>query len=400
MTELVNASRHKLKAGTPWWRDERWRALAAQVVTVAVILAVLFFLINNMILNREAQGRPFSYEFMDNIAGFPVAMSLIPLDLDSTITRVMVAGILNTLLAGVVSILLSTVVGFLIGIMRLSANYLIAKLATAYIEIFRNIPLLVQLSFWYFGVLKLLPQQKDSLSLFQGAFLNVRGLYLPRPFAEPSFALVAAALVIGIVATIGMRFWAIRSQAATGRTFPVFSAGLALVIGLPVLVWLAVALLLGAPLSCEYPALQGFNFQGGFVILPEFSALILGLSMYTAAYIAEDFRAGLRSVRPSLIQAGLATGLTRWQVLRFVVAPQAIRIIIPSLFNQYVRLLKFTSVASIIGVTELTGAAMLVNARDFHPVTFLGAVAVTYLVIFYALSLLGRALYARFAVRA
>jgi general L-amino acid transport system permease protein len=385
MTELVNSSRQKLKTGTPWWRDERWRALAAQVITVVVILAVLFFLINNMILNREAQGRPFSYEFMDNVAGFPVAMSLIPLDLDSTITRVMVAGILNTLLAGVVSIFLSTIVGFLVGILRLSSNYLIAKIATAYIEIFRNIPLLVQLSFWYFGVLKLLPQQKGSLSLFQAAFLNVRGLYLPRPFAEPSFALVAVAFVIGIVATIALRFWAIRRQAATGRTFPVFGAGLALVVGLPVLIWLAVALLLGRPLTWEYPSLQGFNFQGGFVILPEFSALVLGLSMYTAAYIAEIVRGGIQAVSHGQTEASLALGLRRSWTLRLVIIPQALRIIVPPLTSQYLNVFKNSTLAVFVGfpdfVSVFTGTVLNQTGREVE------VMAIT-MVFYLAISLL------------
>jgi general L-amino acid transport system permease protein len=368
MTDLADTSRRKQKTGTPWWRDERWRALAAQIITVVVVLAVLFFLINNMVVNREAQGRPFSYAFMNNIAGFPVAMSLIPLTLDSTITRVMVAGILNTLLAGAVSILLSTIVGFLVGIMRLSSNYLVAKLGTAYVEIFRNIPLLVQLSFWYFGVLKLLPQQKDSINLFDSAFLNVRGLYLPRAFAEPSFVLVAAALIVGIVATVTLRYWAVRRQAATGRTFPIFSAGFALILGLPILIWLVVAALVGAPLTWDYPSLQGFNFQGGFVILPEFSALVLGLSMYTAAYIAEIVRGGVQAVSHGQTEAASALGLRRSWTLRLIIVPQALRIIVPPLTSQYLNVFKNSTLAVFVGfpdfVSVFTGTILNQTGRE------------------------------------
>ena len=210
MTDIADPRRSRVESVTPWWRDERWRGIFAQVVTVLIIIVVMGFLISNMIANREAQGRPFSYDFMENIAGFPVAMSLIHLDLSSTITRVMVAGMLNTALAGVISIILATIIGFIVGIARLSPNYLMARLAAAYIEIFRNIPLLVQLSFWYFGVLKLMPQQKDSISVFSGAYLNVRGLYLPRPIPEQGMLAVILALVVGIVATIVVRRWATR----------------------------------------------------------------------------------------------------------------------------------------------------------------------------------------------
>jgi general L-amino acid transport system permease protein len=388
MTDIAEARRRSKESATPWWRDERWRGLAAQIIAVLVIGSVLFFLISNMIINREAQGRPFSYDFMNNIAGFPVAMSLIHLDLDSTITRVMVAGMLNTMLAGVVSIILSTIVGFVIGIARLSPNYLIARLAAAYIEVFRNIPLLVQLSFWYFGVLKLMPQQKDSISLFNGVFLNVRGLNLPRPIAEPSFTLVIAAFVIGITATVLIRFWAVRRQAATGQLFPIITTGLALIIGLPVLVWLAVAALFGAPLGWEYPVLQGFNFQGGIVILPELNALLLGLSFYTAAYIAEIVRGGIQAVSHGQTEAASALGLRRSWILRLVVVPQALRIIVPPLTSQYLNVIKNSSLAVFVGfpdfVSLFTGTILNQTGRE---VEVMAVTMLFYLVISLLISL-------------
>jgi general L-amino acid transport system permease protein len=382
MTDIAEARRHKPDSATPWWRDERWRGLVAQVLTVLVIALVLFFLINNMIINREAQGRPFSYDFMNNIAGFPVAMSLIPLDLNSTITRVMVAGILNTMLAGVVSIVLATIIGFVIGVARLSHNYLIAKLATAYIEVFRNIPLLVQLSFWYFGVLKLMPQQKDSISLFQGAFLNVRGLYVPKPILQGSFSAVIIAFVGGIAATVIIRRWALHRQADTGERFPILLAGLGLVIGLPALVWLLIGAVIGAPLAWEYPVLQGFNFQGGIVVLPEFNALVIGLSVYTAAYIAEIVRGGIQAVSHGQTEAALALGLKRSWTLRLVIVPQSLRIIVPPLTSQYLNIIKNSTLAVFVGypdfVSLFTGTILNQTGRE---VEVMAVTMVFYLVI-------------------
>lgn len=368
MTDIAEARRPSKESATPWWRDERWRGLIAQGITVLVIAAVLFFLINNMIANREAQGRPFSYDFMNNIAGFPVAMSMIPLDLNSTITRVMVAGILNTMLAGVVSILLATIIGFIVGIARLSPNYLISRMAAGYIEVFRNIPLLVQLSFWYFGVLKLMPQQKDSISLFDGAFLNVRGLFIPRPIVQGSFAAVVIAVIIGIVATTLIHRWSVQRQAATGERFPVLTTGLGLVIGFPVVVWILVAITMGSPLAWDYPLLQGFNFQGGIVVLPELNALVIGLSIYTAAYIAEIVRGGIQAVSHGQTEAALALGLRRSWTLRLVIVPQSLRIIVPPLTSQYLNVIKNSTLAVFVGfpdfVSLFTGTILNQTGRE------------------------------------
>jgi general L-amino acid transport system permease protein len=388
MTDIADPRRSRAETATPWWRDERWRGLFAQAVTLLVMVLFVGFLVTNMIANREAQGRPFSYDFMENIAGFPVAMSLIPLDLNSTITRVMVAGMLNTALAGVISIILSTVIGFLVGVARLSHNYLIARLAAAYIEIFRNIPLLVQLSFWYFGVLKLMPQQKNSINFFDSIYLNVRGLYLPRPIAEASFTLVVIALVIGIVATVAMRRWAVKRQASTGERFPIFWTGIGLVIGLPFVVWLLVRLISGPSLSWEIPVLQGFNFQGGIVILPELNALLIGLSMYTAAYIAEIVRGGIQAVSHGQTEAALALGLRRSWTLRLVIIPQALRIIVPPLTSQYLNVIKNSTLAVFVGfpdfVSLFTGTILNQTGREVEVVAI---TMVFYLVISLLISL-------------
>ncbi len=388
MADIVKSGRHERKAAAAWWRDERIRGLIAQAVTLAIILLAAYFLIHNMIVNREAQGRPFSYDFMNNIAGFPVAMSLIPLDLNSTITRVMVAGILNTMLAGALSIVLATAVGFLIGVMRLSANYLVSRLATVYVEVFRNIPLLVQLSFWYFGVLKLAPQQKDSVNLFDGIFFNIRGLYFPRPIAQPGFIWVVVTLAIAILAVIGLRRWATSRQARTGQRFPVLWSSVGLLIGLPLLAWLAVGAVAGAPLSWEYPVLKGFNFQGGMALLPELSALVIGLSMYTAAYIAEIVRGGIQAVSHGQTEASLALGLRRSWTLRLVIIPQALRIIVPPLTSQYLNILKNSTLAVFVGypdfVSLFTGTVLNQTGRE---VEVMAITMVFYLAISLAISL-------------
>lgn len=388
MADIVKSGRNERKAAAAWWRDERIRGLIAQAVTLAIILLAAYFLIHNMIVNREAQGRPFSYDFMNNIAGFPVAMSLIPLDLNSTITRVMVAGILNTMLAGALSIVLATAVGFLIGVMRLSANYLVSRLATVYVEVFRNIPLLVQLSFWYFGVLKLAPQQKDSVNLFDGIFFNIRGLYFPRPIAQPGFIWVVVTLAIAILAVIGLRRWATSRQARTGQRFPVLWSSVGLLIGLPLLAWLAVGAVAGAPLSWEYPVLKGFNFQGGMALLPELSALVIGLSMYTAAYIAEIVRGGIQAVSHGQTEASLALGLRRSWTLRLVIIPQALRIIVPPLTSQYLNILKNSTLAVFVGypdfVSLFTGTVLNQTGRE---VEVMAITMVFYLAISLAISL-------------
>lgn len=372
MADIAKPGRHDRQAATAWWRDERIRGLIAQAITLLIVVGAIVFLIHNMIVNREAQGRPFSYSFMDNIAGFPLSMSLIPVDLNSTITRIMVAGMLNTLVAGVASIILATVVGFLIGVMRLSPNYLISRLAAVYIEVFRNIPLLVQLCFWYFGVLKLVPNQRNSLNLLDAFFLNVRGFYLPRPLPQTGFGWILAALAVGIVGALLLRRWSRQRQMATGERFPVLWTGVALVVGLPVLAWLAVAMTYGTPLNWEYPVLKGFNFQGGIVLLPELTALVIGLSIYTAAYIGEIVRGGIQAVSHGQTEAALALGLRRSWTLRLVIIPQALRVIVPPLTSQYLNILKNSTLAVFVGypdfVSVFTGTVLNQTGREVEVV--------------------------------
>jgi general L-amino acid transport system permease protein len=264
----------------------------------------------------------------------------------------------NTLLVAALGIIFATILGFVIGIARLSSNWVVAKLATVYVEVIRNLPLLLQLMFWYFAVLKNLPGPRQSLAMPAGASLNVRGLYLPAPVPQDGFGVVALAFLIGIAASIAVYVWARRRQMATGQQFPILWTSLALILGLPMVAYLFT----GMPLSFDYPELKGFNFQGGMVIQPEFMALLLGLSIYTASFIAEIVRAGILGVSKGQKEAARAIGLTNGQMLRLVVIPQAARIIIPPLTSQYLNLAKNSSLAVAIGypdfVSVFTGTVL------------------------------------------
>jgi general L-amino acid transport system permease protein len=317
---------------------------------LVVALVVLFtILITNTAANLRKQNIASGFGFIDRTAGFDVSQHLIDYDNSMTYGRAFLVGLLNTLLVAGFGIVLATTIGFIIGISRLSTNWLVARLATVYVETVRNVPLLLQLFFWYFAVLKSLPVPRQSYALPGGGFVNVRGLYLPAPVPQPGFDAVWLALIIGIVASIIIRFFARRRQMLTGQQFPVLWTSLALIVLVP----LGVFLFVGQPLVFDYPELKGFNFQGGMVMQPEFLALLLGLSIYTASFIAEIVRSGIQGVSKGQKEAALAIGLSKGQSLRLVVIPQAMRIIIPPLTSQYLNLMKNSSLAVAIGYPDL-----------------------------------------------
>jgi general L-amino acid transport system permease protein len=334
------------------------RQVAYQVLLLGAVAFAAYWVASNVAENLRRQNIASGFEFLGRTSGFDVAQSLIEYSSLSTYGRAFWVGLLNTLLVAALGIVAATLIGFVVGIARLSTNWLIAKLAAAYVEIVRNVPLLLQLFFWYFAVLKNLPSPRESYTLPGGAYFNVRGLYLPAPVAQPGFELVAAALLAGILATVALRWWARRRQKLTGRRFPVFWASLAPLIGLPLAAFFAA----GRPLELDYPELGGFNFQGGIAVLPELIALLLGLSIYTASFIAEIVRAGILGVPKGQTEAAQAVGLSRGQALRLVVIPQAARIIIPPLTGQYLNLTKNSSLAVAIGypdfVSVFTGTVL------------------------------------------
>jgi general L-amino acid transport system permease protein len=332
-----------------WWRDERKRAIIWQLVVVALLLLAIAFIVNNMIVNLRTLGIPLGFDFLDSTAGFAVSFSLIPVNLDSQIGRLILAGMLNTLLASAIGIVLATLLGFMIGVMRLSHNFLISRIATVYVETLRNIPLLVQLLFWYVAISKLFPGVRQAIDVGGLMFLSNRGIYAPRPVAGDGFGIVLIALVVGIVAAVAIRRWAKQRQIATGQQFPSISVGLAIIILLPIIVSLA----LGNPLTWELPELKGFNFQGGVVLQPELAALVLGLSTYAAAFIGEIVRGGIMAVSHGQTEASFALGLKSTWTLRLVIIPQALRVIIPPLTSQYLNIAKNSTLAGIIGYPDL-----------------------------------------------
>jgi general L-amino acid transport system permease protein len=334
---------------TRLWNNPRVRAVAFQVAVVAAVMAFALYLLENTLHNMETRGITTGFGFLDSQAGFGIVQSLVEYSETSTYGRTFVVGLLNTVLVSGLGILLASLLGFFIGIARLSRNWLIARLAAAYIEVFRNIPLLLQIFFWYFAVLRALPSPRESIDMGGVAYLNLRGLYLPRPLFEPGFGWVAGTLLAAIVATLALARWARRRQEMTGRPFHTLYAGIGMIVGLPLLAFFAA----GTPLSWEIPELRGFNFRGGIPVIPELSALLLALSIYTAAFIAEIVRAGIQAVSHGQTEAAYALGLRRGLTLRLVIVPQALRVIIPPLTNQYLNLTKNSSLATAIGYPDL-----------------------------------------------
>jgi general L-amino acid transport system permease protein len=331
------------------WRDPRIRALVFQALFLIAVVALAVNIVANTLANMESRGISTGFGFLESEAGFGIIQTLIPYSETSSFGRTFLVGLLNTLLVSALGIALATLLGFLIGIARLSRNWLVARVAAAYIEVFRNIPLLLQIFFWYFAVLRALPGPRQSLALGDAVFLNLRGLYLPRPIPETGFGWVIVALSIGFACSLVLRTWARRRQAATGQPFAVGPAMLVLILGPPA----AAFALTGAPLGWELPSLRGFNFQGGVTVIPELAALLLALSIYTAAFIAEIVRAGIQAVPKGQTEAAESLGLRRGSILRLIVIPQAMRVIIPPLTSQYLNLLKNSSLATAIGYPDL-----------------------------------------------
>jgi general L-amino acid transport system permease protein len=336
-------------ARTAFYNDPRLRGLFYQVVLFAVVLWLGYEFVINARDNLRAARIATGFGFLDNTAGFSINQTLIAYTESDSYARVFVVGLLNTLLVAAIGIVLATILGFVIGISRLSSNWLLQRLAGAYVEVIRNLPLLFQILFWYLAVLGALPGPRQSISVFGEAFINNRGLFIPRPLLDDGFGVVLAAFVVAIVASFAVRRWARRRQEATGQQFPVLWTTLVLVAGLTLLALAAT----GFPISFEKPALRGFNFVGGVRVIPEFVALLIALVTYTAAFIAEIVRAGILAVSHGQTEAAYSLGLRPGPTLRLVVVPQALRVIIPPLTSQYLNLTKNSSLAVSIGYPDL-----------------------------------------------
>ncbi|WP_295808629.1 amino acid ABC transporter permease [uncultured Nitratireductor sp.] len=341
----------------PLFYDPRVRGIAYQVLVFAGLVALIYWIIGNTSANLQRANIASGFDFLQGRAGFDIGDSLVEYSSDSTYGRALFVGFLNTLRVAIIGILTATIIGFIIGIGRLSKNWLINRICLVYVEVFRNIPPLLVIFFWYFGVLSVLPSPRESIDLPLGSYLNSRGLYFPRFLWGEGAWLVLLGLVLGLVFAFFVRRWAHKRQMTTGEQFPVFWTSAGLIVGLPLLAFIVT----GLPLSFEFPALSTFNLQGGIQVRPEFLALYLALSFYTAAFIAEIVRAGVLGVSHGQSEAAQALGLRSGQSMRLVIIPQALRIIIPPLTSQYLNLTKNSSLAVAIGYPDLvaTGGTTL-----------------------------------------
>ncbi|AXN30378.1 amino acid ABC transporter permease [Vibrio coralliilyticus] len=326
-----------------------FRSVVFQIIAILALVFFFYTIVNNALTNLEARGIATGFGFLTQEAGFGIGLTLIEYDETYSYGRTFIIGLLNTALVSVLGIILATVIGFVMGIARLSSNWLVSRLAAVYIETFRNIPLLLQIFFWYFAVLQALPSARQSLSLGEAIFLNVRGLYFPSPIFEAGSSIVIASFVVGIIATVFISIWARNKQRLTGQQTPMGRIALGLIIVFPTVVYF----LMGSPISAEYPELKGFNFKGGVSIIPELAALLLALSIYTASFIAEIVRSGINAVSHGQTEAAMSLGLPRSRTLKLVIVPQALRIIIPPLTSQYLNLTKNSSLAMAIGYPDL-----------------------------------------------
>jgi general L-amino acid transport system permease protein len=363
--------------------DPKIRSIFFQIATLVIIVFLVLSIAHNVSSNLARSNTASGYGFLAGRAGFDIGQSMIAYSSDSTYGRAIIVGLLNTLLVAVVGIFTATIVGFIIGIGRLSKNWLIAKLCTVYVEVFRNIPPLLVIFFWYSGVLSSLPQARDAFELPFSTFLSNRGLTFPKPLWGEAAWVIPAALLVGIVAAVVFSSWARKRQMRTGQQAPVILISIGLVVGLPILAFLAA----GAPLSFDYPVEGRFNLSGGAVIAPEFVALYLALSFYTAAFIAEIIRAGIRGVAKGQSEAAAALGLQPTMTTRLIVIPQAARIIIPPLTSQYLNLTKNSSLGVAIGFPELVSTGGTTMNQTGQAIEVVSIWLVVYLTISVATSM-------------
>jgi general L-amino acid transport system permease protein len=365
------------------WSDPRFRAIVWQIVIIGIVVGIVWYLVQNTSQNLAARHIATGFGFLSRVAGIPIGESLIPYNpAESTYGRALIIGVLNTLKVSVIGIVLATILGTLIGIGRLSKNWLVARLTATYVETLRDLPLLLQLLFWY-TILQGLPAPRQAVSIGGVIFLSNRGLKVPSLNWESAHTAAFAALIVGM---IGTWYWNRRArlrQEATGERPAVWPVALGLLAGLPALVWAV----LGAPFQWEIPALRGFNFLGGSNISPEYFALLLGLVTYTASYIAEIVRSGIQAIPMGQWEAGGALGLKRGAMLRRIVLPQALRVIVPPMTSQYLNLTKNSSLAVAIGYQDLVSIANTTLNQTGQSIEGIAVIMAVFLTISLSISL-------------
>ena len=332
------------------FKSGKFRSYLVQAIVLILFFGFVIWVIDNASTNMKANGIAHGFDFLWENSMFDIGyLPFIEHTPVHTYFHAFLVGLLNTILVAVIGIFFATILGFLVGIGRLSNNWLVSRFCGFYVELFRNIPLLLQLFFWYHAVLRILPRAKNSVQAGDSFFLNIKGLFLPKPIPEAGFNSVLLTFLIAIIAIIFLWRWAKKRQAKTGQQFPIFYTSLAIII-LPIIF---VSYLYNFPMYLEQPVLKGFNFKGGIRLIPELVALLLALSMYTASFIAENVRSGILAISKGQIEAANAVGLKRVPILRLVVIPQALRVIIPPLTSQYLNLTKNSSLAVAIAYPDL-----------------------------------------------
>ncbi|MDI6761499.1 MAG: amino acid ABC transporter permease [Thermodesulfobacteriota bacterium] len=338
---------------TPFWLDPKKRAILFQLMTFVMVGLLAYYLISNTLINLEKQKIATGFSFLHKESSFEIGESLIPYSAANTYARALLVGILNTVKVAFIGIVITILLGTIIGVARLSTNWLISKLAALYIELMQDIPVLLQLFFWYAIFYETLPPPREAISPAAGIFMSNRGVAFAVPEGHPAHLYMFLAFVAGCGIVYLMRRWARKRQEKTGQIFPVFRVSIGILVGFPFLTWWA----FGAPMGMDVPVLEGFNFEGGLTLSPEFIALLLGLVLYTAAFVAEVVRAGIQSVSKGQREAAMSIGLRPVPVLNLVILPQALRVIVPPLTSQMLNLTKNSSLAVAIGYPDFVSVA-------------------------------------------
>ena len=376
--------------------DPRLRALVYQVSAAGATLLLAWFLISNTMENLAERNIATGFAFLDREAGFAIGETTVfSYSASDTYLKALAVGVANTLRVALIGIVAATVLGTLIGLARLSRNWLLAKLAAGYVEFIRNVPLLVQLFFLYALIAEYTPAPREAIEFLPGWYLSNRGVFAPVPVLHLAHAWALAALAGGVVAAVAFARWDARRRAHTGSAWPVMEIVLALVLIPPALAFLVA----GAPFEFDVPRLAGFNFSGGMALTPEFTALTGGLILYTAAFIAEIVRAGILSIPRGQVEAAYALGLRRRRALRLVILPQALRVIVPPLTNQYLNLTKNSSLAVAICYPDLVSIANTAINQTGQAVEGIAIIMAVYLTISLTISVLMNWYNARMALR-
>jgi general L-amino acid transport system permease protein len=362
-------------AEVPFWRDPEKRGVVFQVVALLLVAVVSYYLFTNTQANLARQNIATGFDFLGKEASFEIGESLIRYSAADSYAKALLVGALNTIKVSFIGIVFTILLGTIIGIARLTRNWLVSRLAGAYIEVMQNIPILLQLFFWYAIFYESFPSPRQALNPMPGVFLSNRGLVFAVPAENPAFGTMFWAFVIAIVIAWVLARWAHRRQDLTGRIFPIFRVSLALYVILPVATWV----LYGAPTEMNVPSLAGFNFKGGLTVSPEFTALLLGLVLYTSAFVAEIVRAGIQSVSHGQVEAAMAVGLRPGQVLRLVIMPQASRVIIPPLTSQMLNLTKNSSLAVAIGYADFVAVTNTTINQTGQAIEGVALIMVVYL---------------------